>query len=123
MWNGIYRSLRIRGLIDSNLRLTNDGRAALAQCKFFSPPFTANLTDSAMAWSRESAARYFNRHWRAPYLDERRSHSGKYGERDASRDSSTRPPTANAHHRAARQRADNDRGGDHHHAEHEHRQQ
>jgi len=44
MWNGIYRSLRIRGLVDRNLRLTDDGRAALTQCKFFSPPFTASLT-------------------------------------------------------------------------------
>src|SRR5262249_28346527 len=46
MWNGIYRSLRIRGLVDRNLRLT-DGRAALAQCKFFSPLFTASLTNQA----------------------------------------------------------------------------
>src|SRR5215831_11499157 len=54
MWNGIYRSLRIRGLIDRNLRLTNDGRAALAQCKFFSPLFTASLTDrSRMAVRRQ----------------------------------------------------------------------
>jgi len=49
MWNGIYRSLRIRGLIDRNLRLTNDGRAALAQCKFFSPLFTASQKRRAAA--------------------------------------------------------------------------
>jgi len=47
MWNGIYRSLRIRGLVDRNLRLTDDGRAALAQCRFFSPLFTASLTNQS----------------------------------------------------------------------------
>src|SRR5262249_28176058 len=48
------RSLRICGLIDRNLRLTNDGRAALLQCKFFSPLFTASLNErSRMAVRRQ----------------------------------------------------------------------
>src|SRR5262249_36183476 len=64
MWNGIYRSLRIRGLVDRNLRLTDDGRAALAQCKFFSPLFTASLTNQS-TWHEGVAPRH-HRHGRRP---------------------------------------------------------
>src|SRR5262249_17337948 len=62
MWNGIYRSLRIRGLVDRNLRLTDDGRTALAQCKFFSPLFTASLINQS-TWHEGVAPRH-HRHGR-----------------------------------------------------------